>query len=84
MDLPHSLEFDLWLRYVDSLPAQGIPSYLTFDARLGWRPFEGLELSVVGQNLWDPQHPEMKPEVFVPMPALEVERGVYGKVTWKF
>jgi len=28
------------------------------DLRLGWRPCQNLEFSIVGQNLWDDQHPE--------------------------
>ncbi len=84
MDLPHSLEVDLWLRYVDGLPSQAIPGYASMDVRLGWSPVEGLELSVVGQNLLDPQRTEYIPEAYVPTSALEVQRGVYGKVTWQF
>lgn len=34
MNLPANLELDLWLRYVDDLPAQGVPAYVTMDAQL--------------------------------------------------
>ena len=83
MDLPREIEFDVWLRYVDDLPAQDLKSYITMDVRLGWSPLENLELMVVGQNLLDNHHPEFKPEI-VETSNSEIERSVYGKITWKF
>ena len=90
MDLGSDLEFDLGVRYVDNLPSLDVGSYFTLDARLGWNPSENLEVSVVGQNLLDHHHPEFAtpsglnlPTKGVTLPA-EVERGVYGKITWCF
>jgi outer membrane receptor protein involved in Fe transport len=57
MDLPAHFQFEVTTRYVDTLPDPHIPNYLTFDVRLAWQ-FKNLELSVVGQNLWDNRHPE--------------------------
>ena len=75
MNITKKLELDLWLRYVDNLPARHIPSYTTLDTRLSWRPVKTLELSLIGQDLLD-SHPEFS--------AHEVERSAYFKVTWKF
>ena len=83
MDLPHALSLDCTLRYVDDLPALNISSYLELDVRLAWRPTRNLELSVVGQNLLDSQHREFSPS-FIATQQAEIERGVYGKVTWRF
>jgi len=83
VDLPHGLEFDTALRYVDALPVLGVPSYLGLDVRLGWRVSERLELSLVGQNLLDPRHPEFKPSFFSSQ-ATEVQRSIYGKVTIEY
>jgi iron complex outermembrane receptor protein len=86
------IDLDLWLRFVDRLPAAGIPyftratyipAYVTLDARLAWRPVRNLELSVVGQNLLDSHHPESAQEYFAP-PISEVPRGVYAKFDWRF
>jgi len=82
MDLPKNLEFDLWVRFVDNLPAIDVDSYLTLDARLAWKARENLELSVVGQNLLDSNRLEFDPELTT-LPT-EVERGLYGKCTWRF
>jgi iron complex outermembrane receptor protein len=80
LDLPRSFELGLWLRYVDDLPRPAVPDYTELDLRLGWRPRETLELSLVGQNLLHDHHPE-----FGALPSREeVERGVYGEVTWRF
>ncbi len=81
IDLPHGFEFDSMLRYVDNLPDPYVPSYLVMDLRLGWRPTQNLEFSVVGQNLMDNQHPEFG--AASPLRP-EVEHSVYGKATWRF
>jgi iron complex outermembrane recepter protein len=81
-DLPWNLELDLWYRYIDNL-GDVIESYSTLDARLGWKYGDHLELSLVGQNLLDSHHPEFEPEALNTV-ATEVERSVYGKITWRF
>lgn len=83
MDLPGNLELDADSRWVDSLQALGgiVPSYIELDARLGWRPTQGLELSIVGQNLLQDHHLEYG----VPSPTSEeIARSVYGKATCQF
>lgn len=84
-DLPYDVQFDQIVYYMDELnptAAIHIPDYLRLDLRLGWEPIDGLDLSVVGQNLLDPQHPEYSP--FLYNPVSQVGRTVYGKVTWRF
>ena len=74
-------EFDGTLRYVSRLPAPVVPAYTELDLRLGWQASDRLELSLVGQNLLHARHPEFGP----PTPLREeVQRGAYGKVTWRF
>ena len=51
-------EFDLMLREVGALPNPAVPAYTAVDARWGWHINRDLELSLVGQNLLDPHHPE--------------------------
>jgi iron complex outermembrane receptor protein len=78
------LELDMCLRYVDSLVSQEVGSYLTLDVRLGWQPVKALEFAVVGQNLPDNQRPEFAPVLYTDLIPTEVERSVYGKITWRF
>jgi iron complex outermembrane receptor protein len=80
IDLPHHVEFDVTVRYVDELPHQMVPAYTALDVRLGWKPTRNLELAIVGQNLLDPQHPEFG----LPATREEIQRSIYGKVTCRF
>jgi iron complex outermembrane recepter protein len=83
MDLPHDIELDCAVRYVDGLPDFQIPGYAAMDARLAWRPLKNLELAIVGQNLLDDRHPEFRSPL-IPTETTEVQRSVYGKVTWRY
>jgi iron complex outermembrane recepter protein len=83
MDLPGRVGLDWSVRYVDELPAAGVDSYVTLDVRLSWRPTPNLELSVMGANLLDNRHPEFIP-TSIRTQRTEVERSVYGKITWRF
>ncbi len=76
LDVTPKIDFDLWFRFVGSLPERNISSYTVLDARLAWRPLTSLELSVVGQNLLEEGHSEFS--------TLEVERSIYFKLDWKF
>jgi iron complex outermembrane receptor protein len=79
-DFTRHVSLDAQLRYVDNV--QSVPAYLTADIRLSWRPTDDLELSLVGQNLFDDQHPEQASTIG--LPTVEVPRGFYGKLTWRF
>jgi len=85
MNFPRGVELDFWLRHVSGRPnpvpatAAPLSGYATFDVRLGWRPVNNLELSIVGQNLPEAQHAEFPAAV-----QEEIQRGFYGKVTWIF
>lgn len=83
LDLPHRLEWDSTLEYVDKLPAGDIPAYARLDSRVGWRAGENVELSLVGQNLLSPRHAEFA-DFYYPVHHTLVERSVFGKVTWRF
>jgi len=83
-DIGENLEFDVMARYVDNLVDLVVPSYITMDARLAWRPRKSLEVAVVGQNLLQAHHWEYAGNsVSSPTYATEVPRGVYGTLTWR-
>jgi iron complex outermembrane receptor protein len=88
MDFPHDISFDFALRYVDqiALPAPNTPvgSYLTADARLAWRVRKNLELSIVGQSLFQKQHAESSSTAILGNPQTQIPRSVYAKITWQF
>ena len=87
MDLPHQVEFDTALRWVDTLHENNagtiakVPAYYELDVRLAWHATERLELSLVGQNLIHNRHLEYG----IPGPnSEEIERSVYAKVVWRY
>ncbi|MDM8544083.1 TonB-dependent receptor [Desulfococcaceae bacterium HSG7] len=82
-DLPWNLEFDLWFRYVDELSAIPVESYSALDLRLGWNLSENIEISIAGQSLTDPEHPEFYENGLFSYPA-EIERSLYAKIVWRF
>lgn len=76
LNLPHAVELDLGLRYVDALAGLDIPSYTTADFRLGWKPRENMDLSLIGRNLLDVSHPEYKQTSVLFQSVEEVERSL--------
>jgi len=83
LDLPHHIEWDNTVGYVSQLAVGNIPQYARLDSRVGWRWGEGVELSVVGQNLFSPRHAEFSNAAY-PTNYTLVERSVFAKVTWRF
>ena len=83
LDLGWNIQFDSTFRYVDALPAPGIPAYLAVDLRLAWSPRKNLEIALVGQNLLDDRHPEFTP-TFIGTERTEVERSLLATVRWLF
>ena len=83
MNLTDTIEFDTTFRFVDRLVGLNVDSYTNLDVRLGWRPTSKLEFSVVGHNLIESRHTEFKPE-FIQTAVSHIQRGMFGKVTWRF
>ena len=83
-----SLDLDFWFRYVDTnfafhdLQIESIKNYVTLDLRVAWRPVDGIELSLVGQNLLAEKHIEYQQETLTQPTA--IDRGMYGKLVWEF
>ena len=95
LNLPGNVELDLTGRYVgritgfntgapDPLVPNRITAYFSPGARLSFQPRDGLTLEVVGENLQDNRHPEFGTSSSIRSPVVELQRSVYGKVTWRF
>jgi iron complex outermembrane receptor protein len=80
IDLPRGAELDVGVRRVSSLPHPEVPGYVAVDARLGWSPAPGMELSLTGRNLLDEHHAEFGEEAA----RSELERSAYFKVVWSY
>jgi len=85
--LPRKTEFDADIRYVSALPAQtaspagpAVGAYTTADARFAWHARANWDLSLVGQNLFQPHHPEFGGD---DGPLVGIRRSFYAQVTWQ-
>lgn len=77
------LEVDANLFVVGRLPQLAVSSHTRFDMRIGWRAWDGLELSVIGQDLLKARHVEfggLDTESVVTM----IPRSVRVQATWQF
>jgi iron complex outermembrane receptor protein len=79
LDLPHDLELDLDFRAVGGLSTPEVPSYNELGARLGWRISKQLNISLVGFNLLDSQHPETG----LAGARSEIRRSAQLGITWR-
>ncbi|MHC4886788.1 MAG: TonB-dependent receptor plug domain-containing protein [Planctomycetota bacterium] len=75
-NLPHHVELDIWLRHTEPMQRLNQPRVTDVDIRVGWKPKKNLELSLVGQNLGDKRQRHMS--------AIEIDRNIFGKLTWQF
>jgi iron complex outermembrane recepter protein len=76
------LELDNSFYRSGAIRTSTIPGSNRLDARLGWRFTESLDLSLGGQNLLDPRHPEAG-RLFWER-TTEMKRAAYLKFTWRF
>lgn len=83
LDISETLEFDSWFRYAGRIRSLNVPSYLTLDLHLGWKPIPILEVSVVGQNLLHKRHKEFG-ATDLQSGGIEIPRAFYTKLTWRF
>jgi iron complex outermembrane receptor protein len=79
-DLSAKWDLDATLRAVSRITNQAVPGYAELDLRLGWQATPALQLSLSGQNLLHAQHAEFNP----PGSRRDLQRGVYGRATWRF
>jgi iron complex outermembrane receptor protein len=81
--LPWNLQFDASLYHVSSLPNLSIDSYARLDSQITWSPLEQAAITVGGQNLLRPRHPEFARFLDTTV-AGQAERNIYAKLTWRF
>jgi iron complex outermembrane receptor protein len=82
-DLPKHIQQDFSVRYVDSLPSLGIPSYTSLDAGVRWSPIPSMVLAFDGQNWANNRHLEFTPDFINTVPTV-IARTIYGSITLNF
>ena len=80
-DLPGGWEVDWLLRSVGELRTFGVPTYTTFDVRVGYRVNDRLDISIIGRDLHHERHLEF--------PGggagnVEVPRSVFARAIWSW
>lgn len=76
-----SWQIDGVVRYVDAYRAHQVPAYTEVDLRAAWAVTPFVEVALVGRNLLDRAHPEAGA---APATRSEIERSLYGQVTWRW
>lgn len=76
-DIDPRHEVDVAVRHANARTATlvPVPAYTAVDLRYAWRPSRTLEMSITGENLFDPRHAEWQNQA-------EIGRSVFLKVTW--
>lgn len=84
IDISEKTRLGFTLRHVGNIPSpsQGVPAYTAADAHLSYTPHKGLDISLVGRNLFDPQHTEFSTSASTP--ASQIPRDLYIKATWSY
>jgi iron complex outermembrane receptor protein len=83
LSLPHQVEFDTALYYVDNVSNQNAPHYTRFDIRIGWQPTQPLNLGLGVRNLLDKRHLEFGSEINQTT-FNEVSRAFYLQLKYRF
>jgi len=78
LQLPHRQSLDLGWRRMGALPNPQVPAYSALDLSYAWQVGRGLELSLTGQNLTDPRHPEI--DAFPT--RSELGRSIFAQLRW--
>ncbi len=78
-DISKKVQLDLIFRYVSALPAQSVRAYSTGDARIGYQFSKHLGFSLVGRNLFQPDHVEYLGD---PSGPVGIRRSVYAALNW--
>jgi len=91
MDMPGNLELDVILYVMGRVPRTNVPPWKRLDVRLSWRPKDkNVEFSLIGQNLlalqqskeYHYEHREF--DVGLDEKQTQMEREIFGQVTWEF
>lgn len=81
-DVTDSLSLNTDAYYVDELKGDDVGDYLRLDMNVEYRINDNVRFNLIGQNLLDSSHREFDAENG--LNAGEVQRSIYGKLTWTF
>ncbi len=82
-DFSEKLQLNLWLRYTSKIAFYNISDFVTMDAKLVYKPVKGIDLFLVGQNLFSQHHRGFVSDTIPSVPG-RIPRGVYAGAEWRF
>ena len=91
IDFGEDWQLNLWVRWVDAIECLdsinldssiSVPSYFLVDSNVIWTPSDNVEFMLAVQNMLNSSQLQYSSEIITP--STEIERGIYGKVTWSF
>lgn len=83
-DITSDIELNTAVYYHDTVSTRNVHRYWRGDVGVTWRPpVDNLEISLWGTNLFDESHKEYGPDD-ISNGFSRIQRGFFGKVTWKF
>lgn len=80
-DLTDNQDLDAHLYHTDGLSHPDVPAYWKLDLRYAWRPDPNLELSLIGRDLLDADHPEFLYTRRIGEPS-ETPRSIFLQLDW--
>ena len=80
-NITKNIQFDTSYYYVSRYSGASIPEFHRIDLRLGWKPSENLDASLMAQNIGNASHQEFNGGF---ERGTETQRGLYAKLTAKF
>ncbi|WP_257281801.1 TonB-dependent siderophore receptor [Endozoicomonas sp. ISHI1] len=83
MNLPNQWYFDSWIRYMDNLKDAKVGASTSLDIRVAKKFGDGLEFSIVGQNLFRNHHREFS-ETLSGIAPTEIQESWYAQIRWQF
>lgn len=81
-NMSESVKLDTNVYYVGKLSQDDVKDNIRLDLNLGWQIQDNVRFNLVGQNLLNDAHREFSPENS--LNAAEVQRSVFGKISWDF
>ncbi|WP_461536908.1 TonB-dependent receptor plug domain-containing protein [Spongorhabdus nitratireducens] len=83
MNLPNGWYFDAWVRYIDNLKNARVKANTALDLRIAKQINENIEVSLVGQNIFENRRQEFT-ESFTGIVPTQIEESWYAQIRWQF
>jgi iron complex outermembrane receptor protein len=81
-DVARNVSFDTSLYYISPISGFQLPEQWNLDTRLSWKIADGLQFSLIGQNLLQDEHREFSSATDISV--AQIGRNVLGNLIWRY